>query len=397
LEGDPALTVNLHPAHRLETLPMYLFASLGTRLQELQARGLDIIRLDIGSPDGPTPAAVVQALGEAAANPANHGYPTYFGTPRLRGAMADYYASRYGVTIDPNTEVLPLIGSKEGIANMALAWLDSGDIALVPDPGYPTYRMSAQMAGAQVCDMPLLEENGFLPDFDAIPAEVANRARLMWLNYPSNPTGAVAPIEFFVRAVDFCRRHNILLCHDAPYADVCYDGYRAPSLLSVPGAKDVAVEFNSLSKSHNMAGWRVGMAVGNATAVKALLQVKSNVDSGIFLPVQAAAVAALTGDQTWMAERNATYQRRRDMIYDLLVNDWGLHVTKPAASLYLWPHVPEGYTSAQFTDKILLATGVSFTPGSAFGPHGEGYIRISVGQSTEKITEALRRLRELKF
>jgi LL-diaminopimelate aminotransferase len=390
-------TFDLHPAHRLETMPMYLFASLGTRLQELAAHGLDIIRLDIGSPDGPTPAAIVQALDEAAANPANHGYPTYFGTPRLRAAIADYYGSRYGVTIDPHTEVQPLIGSKEGIANMALAWLDPGDIALVPDPGYPTYRMSAYMAGAQVCDMPLLEENGFLPDLAAIPAELADRARLMWLNYPNNPTGAVAPMSFFAQAVDFCRRHNILLCHDAPYADVGYDGYRAPSLLSVPGAKDVAVEFNSLSKSHNMAGWRVGMAVGNATAVKALLQVKSNVDSGIFLPVQAAAVVALTGDQAWMAERNAVYQLRRDMIYDLLVNDWGLHVMKPAASLYLWPHVPAGYTSAQFTDKILLATGVSFTPGSAFGPHGEGYIRISVGQATERIVEAVRRLRELKF
>ena len=384
-------------ARRLDSLPIYIFAVLDAKLRAVRAQGIDVIKLDIGSPDGPPPASIITTLAESANDPARHGYAGYFGTPRLRQAMVDYYASRFGVALDGADEVLPLIGSKEGIANMALAWLDPGDLALVPDPGYPTYRMSAYMVGADVFDMPLLEENGFLPQLDAIPFEVAERARLMWLNYPNNPTGAVAPRSFFEKAVDFCRRHDILLCHDAPYADVCYDGFRAPSLLAVPGAKEVAVEFNSLSKSHNMAGWRVGMAVGNATALAALVQIKSNIDSGIFLAVQDAAVTALTGDQTWITPRNAEYQRRRDILLDVLVNNWGLRVAQPQAGLYLWPHVPAGYTSSSFADKILLETGVSVTPGSAFGPHGEGYLRISVGQTTERIIVAGERLRGFKF
>jgi LL-diaminopimelate aminotransferase len=293
--------------------------------------------------------------------------------------------------------VLPLIGSKEGIANMALAWLDPGDVALVPDPGYPAYRGGTIMAGAQPYLMPLMPANAFLPDLAAIPAEVAARARLMWLNYPNNPTGAIAPTAFLEDVLKFCRRHDILLCHDNPYADVCYDGYRAPSLLALPGAKDIVIEFNSLSKSHNMAGWRVGMAVGNQQAVKALQQIKSNVDTGIFLPIQDAAVAALRGDQGWISERNLEYQRRRDMLCDLLACEWGLQVQKPLGSLYLWPHVPEGYTSASFAEKILLSTGVSLTSGAEFGPHGEGYVRISVGQTTARVQEAIRRMRDIKL
>jgi LL-diaminopimelate aminotransferase len=311
--------------------------------------------------------------------------------------MVDYYRMRFDVELNVASEVLPLLGSKEGIANMALAWLDPGDLALVPDPGYPTYAASAAMAGAQAYCMPLTAENAWLPDLDAIPPAAADAARLMWLNYPNNPTGAVAPLSFLEEAVAFCREHDILLCHDAPYADVSFDGYRAPSLLEIPGAKDVAVEFNSLSKSHNMAGWRVGMAVGNATAVAALLQVKSNIDSGIFLSVQDAAVAALTGDQSWLEARNAEYQRRRDAMYDVLVNHLGLQCELSAASLYLWPKVPAGYASAEFADKILLATGVSLTPGSAFGAHGEGYLRISMGQTTERFMAAVERLRGLKL
>lgn len=387
----------MKPARRLDSLPVYAFALLDVKLRALQAQGIDVIKLDIGSPDGPPPAAIVATLADSASDPTRHGYAGYFGTPRLRQAMADYYASRFGVTLDSAKEVLPLLGSKEGIANMALAWLDPGELALTPDPGYPTYRMSAYMVGAEVFAMPLREENAYLPVLEAIPSAVADRARLMWLNYPNNPTGAVASLTFFEQAVAFCRRHDILLCHDAPYADVCYDGYRAPSLLAVPGAKEVAVEFNSLSKSHNMAGWRVGMAVGNATALAALVQIKSNIDSGIFLPVQDAAVAALTGDQTWMAARNAEYQRRRDMLLDVLVNDWGLRVTKPSASLYLWANVPSGYTSASFADKILAETGVSMTPGSVFGPDGEGYLRISVGQTTARVMAAVERLRGFEF
>jgi len=383
-------------ARRLESLPVYVFATLDAKLKAVRARGVDVIRLDIGSPDGPPPVFVIDSLARAAADATRHGYAGYTGTPLLRQAMVGYYAQRFGVSLDVATEVLPLIGSKEGIANIALAWLDPGDLALVPDPGYPTYAASVALAGGQVHCMPLDGNNGWLPDLSAIPEAIARRARLMWLNYPNNPTGAVAPRAFFEEAVAFCRKYEILLCHDAPYADVCFDGYRAPSLLEVPGAKDVAVEFNSLSKSHNMAGWRVGMAVGNATAVAALLQTKSNIDSGIFLAVQDAAAAALTGDQSWIPARNTEYQRRRDAMYDVLVNYLGLEVALPCASLYLWPRVPVGHTSAELADRILTATGVSLTPGSAFGAHGEGYLRISLGQTTDRFMIAVERLRQLK-
>ncbi len=387
----------MRSAHRLESLPLYVFATLDVKLKTLRSQGIDVIRLDIGSPDGPPPGFVIESLAQSAADPTRHGYAGYTGTPRLREAMVDYYARRFGVMVDVSTEVLPLIGSKEGIANIALAWLDPGDIALVPDPGYPTYAASVALAGGRAHLMPLDEKNGWLPNFNTIPETVAREARLMWLNYPNNPTGAVAPRAFFEEAVAFCRQYEILLCHDAPYADVCFDGYRAPSLLEAPGAKDVAVEFNSLSKSHNMAGWRVGMAVGNSTAVSALLQTKSNIDSGIFLAVQDAAVAALTGDQDWIQARNTEYKLRRDAMYDVLVNDLGLDVTLPSAGLYLWPRVPAGYTAAEFADKILMATGVSLTPGSAFGVHGEGHLRISLGQTTDRFMTAVERLRGLKF
>lgn len=387
----------MRPARRLDALPLYAFASLGARLQTLQASGVDIIRLDIGSPDGPPTPSVIETLAASARDAGKHGYPGFMGLPALRQAMADYYARRFGVELNPSGEVLPLIGSKEGIANMSMAWLDPGDLVLVPDPGYPTYRMGAGLAGAEVCYMPLAEENGFLPDLSAIAPEVAVRARMMWLNYPNNPTGGVAPTDFFEQAVEFCRRYDILLCHDVPYADVCFDGYVAPSLLSAPGAKEVAVEFNSLSKSHNMAGWRVGMAVGNKQAVGALAQVKTNVDSGMFLAIQEAAIAALNEDPKWMAARNQEYAYRRDLFHELFVTDWGVRCHKPVASLYLWPRVPAGYTSAQCAEKVLMETGVSLAPGTTFGPGGEGYLRVSVGQTTERVIEAVKRMRVLKF
>jgi LL-diaminopimelate aminotransferase len=387
----------MRAAHRLDMLPEYVFAALGAKLKALEAQGMTIIRLDMGSPDGPPPDFVIDALARSAATSTSHGYMGFTGIPQLRQAMGDYYASRFGVVLDIGSEVLPLIGSKEGIANMALAWLDPGDLALVPDPGYPAYRMGAFLAGADVNFVPLQEDRGFLPDLGAIPADIARQARLLWLNYPNNPTGAVASLGLFEEAVHFCRKHEILLCHDVPYADVCFDGYRAPSLLEIPGAKEVAVEFNSLSKSHNMAGWRIGMAVGNSQAIRSLLQVKSNVDSGIFLPVQQAAVTALTGEQGWIQARNLEYQSRRDLLYDLVVNVWGLRCNKPPAGLYLWSHVPSGYASSEFTDRVLLETGVSMTPGSAFGPHGEGYFRISIGTATDKIAEAVEKLRNFRF
>ncbi len=373
---------------------MYVFAAHGARLKKLAAEGLDIIRLDIGEPDAPPPDFIIEELSRSARNPKHHGYAGYVGTPQLKQAIAEYYQRRFGVTLDPGPEVLPLIGSKEGLANIALAWLDPGDIAIVPDPGYPTYQMGAKLAGADVYFMPLEQRLGWLPDLAAIPAEVADRARLLWISYPNNPTGAVAPLSFYEEAVDFCRRHDILLCSDLPYADVCFDGYAAPSVLAVPGAKEVTLEFNSLSKSHHMAGWRVGMAVGNAVAVKALLQTKSNIDSGIFRAIQDAATAALNGDPAWMEERNRQYQERRDMVLET-VRAIGMEAETPKASLYIWAKPPAGYTSVAFADKVLLETGVSFTPGDAYGPSGAGWIRISIGQETALIEEAMRRLRSL--
>ncbi len=385
----------MQPAKRLQNLPPYVFARLGKRIRKLQSEGKDIIRLDIGAPDMPPADFIIEALNRSAKDPGKHSYAGYTGTPQLRSALAQYYKNRFDVDLNPDDEVLPLIGSKEGIANMALAYLDPGDLALVPDPGYPTYRMGARLAGAETYHMPLLPENNFLPDLDAIPDDVADRARLMWISYPNNPTGAVATLEFFEKALDFARRHDILLCHDAPYVDVTYDGYKAPSLLQVPGAKEVAVEFNSLSKSYNMAGWRVGAILGNSQAVQALLQVKSNIDSGIFLPIQEAAVVALTGDQSWLADRNAIYQKRRDMILETL-KEVGIEARKPQATLYIWAKVPEGYTSEEFANEWLEGIGVSVTPGSAFGDYGEGFVRISVGQHTEKIEQALERIRSWK-
>jgi LL-diaminopimelate aminotransferase len=308
----------------------------------------------------------------------------------------DYYDRRFSVSLLTTSEVLPLLGSKEGIVNMAMAWLDPGDLALVPDPGYPSYTMGPRMAGADTYTMPLMAGNSFLPDLASIPGEVADRARLMWLNYPNNPTGAVAPQQFLEDAVEFARMHDLLICHDAPYCEICFGSYKAPSLLQVPGAKDVAVEFNSLSKSHNMAGWRVGMAAGNSAAIAALLQVKSNTDSGIFRPVQDAAVAALSGDQDWMQDRNAIYATRRDLILETL-GQLGIRADCPHASLYIWAEVPEGYRSASFVDLLLTQAGVSVTPGTAFGEHGEGYFRISLGQATPRVREALDRLKASEF
>jgi LL-diaminopimelate aminotransferase len=383
--------MTLRPAHRLDRIPPYVFAALAARIRALEAQGMDIIRLDIGSPDMPPANFIIEALATAARRPDLHGYPSYTGTPALRQAIAAYYGRRYGVSLHPDHEVLPLIGSKEGIVNLTVAWLDAGDLALVPDPGYPVYQMAALIAGGDAYSVPLCAENDFLPDLDAIPVEVAQRARLLWLNYPNNPTGATADLAFFEKAVAFVRHYEILLCHDAPYCDVTFDGYRAPSLLSVPGARDVAIEFNSLSKSHNMAGWRVGMAVGNPTAIKALTLIKSNADSGIFTAIQEAAIAALTGDQSWLQARNAIYQARRDLVLAGLAAA-GIQVEAPKAGLYVWAHVPSGFTAADFATLLLEKTGVSLTPGSAFGAHGEGFVRVSLGMETERIREAMGRV-----
>jgi LL-diaminopimelate aminotransferase len=380
----------------VKNLPPYVFAALGRRLRELKAQGMDIIQLDIGSPDLPPPGWVIDAMYRSAQDPDHHGYAGYYGIPELRQAVAGYYERRFGVTINPEKEVVSLIGSKEGIANAALAFVNPGQPVLVPDPGYPTYSLGTLLAGGVPTPVPLLAENGFLPDLDAIPAEVAGAASVLWLNYPNNPIGAVAPLEFFERAVAFARRYDLLICHDNPYCDVTFEGYKAPSLLQVPGAIDVALEFNSLSKTYNMAGWRVGMAVGNAVAVDALARTKTNIDSGIFRPIQDAAVLVLNGDQSWLEERNAIYCERRDIVLSALA-DLGIQADKPVASLYIWARVPAGYTSAQFAARLLEGAGISITPGTAFGEHGEGYVRFSLGMDTGRVREAMRRLRELEL
>ena len=378
-------------ANRIANLPPYFFAKLGKRIAQLEQEGMDIIRLDIGSPDLPPPHFILEELSRSAADSNHHSYAGYYGIPALRRAIADYYRNRFGVELDPDTEIIPLIGSKEGIAHVPTAFVNCGDLVLVPDPGYPTYRMGAVLAEAESYLVPLLAKNDYLPDLEAIPADVLQQAVVLWLNYPNNPTGAVASLHFFEHAVDFARRHNLLICHDAPYTDVFYDGYKPPSMLQVEGAKDVVLEFNSLSKSHNMAGWRVGMAVGSAQAVGALALVKTHLDSGLFRPIQDAAIAALTGDQNWLADRNAIYQERRDIVLAAL--EWaGLPAHKPRASLYLWPEVPADSTSTEFASRLLEETGVSVTPGTTFGHHGEGYVRISLGQATDRIREAMDRL-----
>jgi LL-diaminopimelate aminotransferase len=380
-------------ADRLTRLPPYPFASWSREVAAVAARGVDVIRLDIGNPDLPPPPQVIQALEQSARDPHHHGYPGYQGLPALRHAIADYYRRRFGVDLDPQTEVLPLLGSKEGIVNLGLACLDAGDLVLVPDPGYAAYALGAALAGAEVIAFPLRPEQGYLPDLKAVPRNVADRAALMWLNYPNNPTGAAADLRFFGEATDFAREHNLLLCHDAPYCDVAYDGYVAPSLLQVPGAAEVALEFNSLSKSWNMAGWRIGMAVGNRQALAALAQVKSNIDSGIFRPLQEAAVEALKTDEGWVLERNQIYQGRRDLMAAGLAGA-GLEPTHPRATLYLWARVPDGSNSENWALELLHSTGVAVAPGSFFGPGGEGFVRLSVGTPSEQIRSAMERLEQ---
>ncbi len=388
----------MNSSSRLSNLPPYPFARWSQRVEEVRRQGKDVIRLDMGNPDMPPPTEVVEAMCQAARQDQGHGYAGYRGIPALREAIAAYYERRFAVQLDPNREVLPLIGSKEGIVHMALAQLDPGDLALVPDPGYACYEMGAGLAGAKVYPFRLQSERGFLPDLRAIPAGVAEKAKLMWLNYPNNPTGATADLEFLAEAVDFARRHRILLCHDAPYCDITYDGYKAPSVLQVPGSEGVALEFNSLSKTYNMAGWRVGMAVGNADALAALGRVKTNVDSGIFLPMQDAAVAALSTDPHWVAARNDVYAERLDAVCAGLAAA-GMEARRPRATLYAWARIPQasqenpGWTSEAFAVALLESTGVSLAPGPFFGPAGEGYVRLSITVPTAQVQEAMQRLR----
>ena len=380
---------------RVEQLPPYLFVEISRRIAAKRAEGRRVVTFGIGDPDLPTPDPVLARLAEAARDRPNHRYPETEGLPEFRSAVTGWYARRFGVSLDPATEVMSLIGAKEGIGHIALGLLDPGDIALQPDPGYPVYNVGTLFAGAEPYWMPLTEENGWLPDLDAIPEEVARRARVLWLNYPNNPTGAVAPLAFFERAVDFARRHDIVLLHDACYTEVAFDGYRPVSMLEVPGAKEVGLEFHSLSKSYNMTGWRIGMAAGNAEVVRALFLVKSNLDSGAAQAVQQMGVRAFETPDEEIEARNRRYQDRRDRVIEALAG-LGLRVTPPKASLYVWAPVPEGHTSAGFATAILDDLDIVVTPGSSYGTSGEGYVRLSLTLADDDLEEGVRRLKSWK-
>jgi len=378
-------------ARRLDRLPSYLFVEINRKIAELRARGKDIIDFGIGDPDLPTPSHIIERMCQAAHDPVNHRYPETDGLPKLRQAIAEWYERRFGVTLDPAKEVLPLLGSKEGIGHMALCFIEPGDLALVPDPGYPPFSRGTILAGGEPYSMPLKEENDFLPDFEAIPDGVADKAKLMWLNYPNNPTGAVADLAFFEKAVHFARQHNLAICHDAPYTEVAFDGYKAPSFMQMPGARNIGVEFHSLSKTYHMTGWRIGMVVGNADMVNALFRVKSNLDSGVPQAIQYAAVEALRGSQEHIAKHNAVFQRRRDRLVKVLY-EIGLKARMPKATFYIWAKIPPGYTSTDFAKKLLDEVGIAVTPGTGYGKEGEGYIRFSLTISDDRLEEGVDRL-----
>ncbi|MCA9848140.1 MAG: LL-diaminopimelate aminotransferase [Dehalococcoidia bacterium] len=379
-------------AQRVQQLPPYLFARISQLIAEKRAAGVDVISLGIGDPDLPTPPHILDALKAATDVPANHRYPESDGLPEFRRSIANWYQKRHGVTLDPDREVVPLIGSKEGIAHFPLCLINPGDVSLITDPGYPVYEVATMFAGGETVKLPLSEEDGWLPRLDEIPADVAARAKILWLNYPNNPTGAIADLAFFEKAVAWAKAHDVAIAHDLAYADVSYDGYRPQSILEVDGARDVAIEFNSLSKAFNMTGWRVGMAVGNAELINALTRVKTNMDSGIPQAIQAMAMAALDGPLDSVEEHNAIYTRRRDRAIEVL-RELGLRVEPPKASLYIWARLPEGErSSADFAGRLIDQTGVVVTPGMSYGEAGEGYIRISLTTPDDRLNEALDRL-----
>ena len=380
-------------AKRVEELPPYLFAQISKVIAAKKAQGINVVTFGIGDPDLPTPPHILAALHRAADDPANHRYPESEGLPQLRQAIADWYERRFEVAFDAEREALALIGSKEGIAHMALTLIDPGDVALVTDPGYPVYEIGTMFAGGVAVKLPLTRANGWLPDLDAIPEDLAARARVLWLNYPNNPTAAVADLAFFEKAVAWAREYDVSICHDNPYCDVAYDGYRPLSIFQAPGAREVAIEFNSFSKIYNMTGWRIGMAVGNAELVDALMRVKSNIDSGIPQAIQEMAIEAVNGPQTVIADHNAIYQRRRDRIVETL-RAIGLEVDPPKASLYVWAKLPEGVTSGDFAARLIEECAVVVTPGRGYGVNGEGYVRLSVTIADDRMEEGLRRLRD---
>jgi len=383
-------------ASRIKTLPPYLFASIDEMKKKAVARGVDIINLGIGDPDLPTPAPIIERLKQAAADPKNHQYPSYEGMLSFRQAVADWYKRRFGVTLDPASEVLTLIGSKEGIGHVPLAFVDPGDVVLVPSPGYPVYPVATGFAGGVSHIMPLLKKNGFLPDLDAIPKDVARKTKLMFLNSPNNPTSVVAGKDYFKRVVTFALEHRIIVCHDAAYSEIYYDGKRPASFLEVEGAKEVGIEFHSLSKTFNMTGWRIGFAVGNQQILNGLLKIKSNLDSGTFQAIQEAGITALESDESLTGGLRKMYQERRDVLVPGL-QKLGLDVDLPPAAFYVWVTVPKGYTSASFTAHLLEKAGIVTTPGNGFGEPGEGYIRMTVCTTKERLAETVERIRKAGF
>jgi LL-diaminopimelate aminotransferase len=380
----------MQPSSRLDRLPPYLFAELERKIREKRAAGVDVISLGIGDPDTPTPSVVIDALASGAADPGTHQYPSNRGRPELREAYARFYERRFGVTLDPESEIIPALGAKECVFNLNLAFLDPDSVALAADPGYPVYTGGPLLAGAEAVLMPLVPELGFAPDLDAFGGDVAQRARLMYLNYPNNPTGAIVPDGLFERAVEFAHEHDVLVVHDASYTETTFDGYVAPSFLETPGAKEVGVEVFSLSKGWNMTGWRTAAIVGNPDAVATYWKLKTNIDSGVFEAVQLATVAAL--DAGPPEEMPAIYQRRRDLVCDALA-EIGVDVTPPKGTIYVWAPVPEGHTSASYCEMVLEESGVVVSPGGSYGANGEGFFRISLTVPDGRLAEAVERLR----
>lgn len=375
----------------MQNLPPYLFARIEQKIAEAKEQGIDIINLGIGDPDLPTPKHIIDRMAKSIYDSANHQYPSSVGLLEYRQAVADWYQKRFGVALNPKTEVVSLLGSKEGIAHISFAYLDKDDVSLVPDPGYPVYGIGTLLAGGKPYIMPLKEENGFLPVLEDIPADVAKKAKLLFINYPNNPTGAVADLAYFAKVVEFAKNYDILVCHDAPYSEMAYDGLVVPSFLQAPGAKDVAIEFHSLSKTYNMTGWRIGWACGNQQAVEVLGRFKSNVDSGVFQAIQYAGIEAMQGPQDSIPQMCSIYQERRDIAVAGL-NKMGWNVKAPKATFYFWAPVPKGYTSASFAELILEKAGVIITPGSGYGEYGEGYFRIALTVGKERMQEAFDRM-----
>jgi LL-diaminopimelate aminotransferase len=386
----------MRPSERLSRIPPYLFAELERKIAAKKAAGVDVISLGIGDPDRPTPPLIVEAMQEAVTEPETHQYPSNRGRADFREALSDFYARRFDVTLDPATEIIPAIGAKEAIFNLNLAFLDPGDVALAADPGYPVYTGGPLLVGAEPVVMPLVPELGFVPDLDAIDEVTASRAKLMYLNYPNNPTGAVVPHGFFERVIDFARTYEILVVHDNAYSETTYDGYRAPSFLATPGAKEVGIEVFSLSKGYNMTGWRCAAVLGNAEAIEHYWRLKTNIDSGLFDAVQLAGVAALSPDtDAEVASMNELYRRRRDLVCEALAKA-GVHVTPPKGTIYVWAPIPAGFSdSAAYCEHVLDHAGVVISPGGAYGPSGEGWFRISLTTPDDRLAEAVERLAAL--